>query len=180
MARPRTFDQPSVLAAAMDRFWRHGYEATSVRDLASAMSITGASLYNAFGDKRSLFRRCLNTYLDAYARRRITELDVSDDPIVGIRVFFNDLVEASLGIAGVIFSSIRRWRLYHGVPSLPGLIELSLREIEDGFHRALGRLSAGVRDQRPRDARGDGTGDVVGCNRPAGAGAGGWRWRPAA
>ena len=153
MARPRTFDQPSVLAAAMDRFWRHGYEATSVRDLASAMSITGASLYNAFGDKRSLFRRCLNTYLDAYARRRITELDVSDDPIVGIRVFFNDLVEASLRDRRGCLLVNSAMEVAPRDPELAGLIELSLREIEDGFHRALERLSAGVRDQRPRDAR---------------------------
>ena len=80
----------------MDQFWRRGYEATSVRDLASAMSITGASLYNAFGDKRSLFRHCLDAYLDTYARRRIAELDASDDPIRGICAFFDDLVEASL------------------------------------------------------------------------------------
>ena len=55
MARPREFDEGEALDAAMDCFWRDGYEATSVRDLAARMGITGASLYNAFGDKRSLF-----------------------------------------------------------------------------------------------------------------------------
>ena len=42
MARPREFDEAAVLDAAMDRFWRHGYEATSVRDLADEMNIAGA------------------------------------------------------------------------------------------------------------------------------------------
>ena len=59
MGRPREFDDGDALDAAMDCFWRDGYEATSVRDLAARMGITGTSLYNAFGDKRSLFRQVL-------------------------------------------------------------------------------------------------------------------------
>ena len=52
MARPREFDEAAVLDAAIDKFWLRGYEATSVRELADEMKIAGASLYNAFGDKR--------------------------------------------------------------------------------------------------------------------------------
>src|SRR5277367_1873350 len=55
MARPREFDEAAVLDAAIEKFWQRGYEATSVRDLADEMNIAGASLYNAFGDKRSLY-----------------------------------------------------------------------------------------------------------------------------
>jgi len=51
MARPREFDETTVLEAAMNCFWAQGFEQTSVRDLAEWMGITGASLYNAFGDK---------------------------------------------------------------------------------------------------------------------------------
>lgn len=153
MGRPRAFDQPAVLAAATDQFWRRGYEATSVRDLASAMSITGASLYNAFGDKRSLFRRCLAIYLDTHARRRIAELDASVDPVDGLRTFFDDLVEASLRdrLGCLLVNSaieVAPWD-----PEFAELIESSLREIEDGFYRALQRLPAGTRFQRSRDAR---------------------------
>lgn len=153
MARPRTFDQPSVLAAAMDQFWRRGYEATSVRDLASAMSITGASLYNAFGDKRSLFRHCLDAYLDTYARRRIAELDVSEDPIIGIRAFFDDLVEASLKDRRGCLLVNSAMEVAPWDSELAAIIEASLCEIEDGFHRALERLSLGDRRQPPLDVR---------------------------
>ena len=59
MARPREFDEDAVLDAAAHQFWIYGYKATSVRDLARGMGITGASLFNAFGDKRSLFERAL-------------------------------------------------------------------------------------------------------------------------
>jgi AcrR family transcriptional regulator len=45
-------------------FWNRGFEQTSMRDLAGEMGITSASLYNAFGDKRSLYRRALDYYLE--------------------------------------------------------------------------------------------------------------------
>jgi Bacterial regulatory proteins, tetR family len=37
--RTREFDEASALDAAMDCFWKDGYEATSVRDLAARMGI---------------------------------------------------------------------------------------------------------------------------------------------
>jgi len=51
MGRPRAFNEAAALDAAMDRFWRDGYEATSVRDLAARTGTNGTNLYNAFGDK---------------------------------------------------------------------------------------------------------------------------------
>ncbi|TGQ32478.1 TetR/AcrR family transcriptional regulator [Mesorhizobium sp. M00.F.Ca.ET.216.01.1.1] len=153
MGRPRAFDQSAAVGAAMDRFWRHGYEATSVRDLASAMSMTGASLYNAFGDKRRLFRHCLDTYLDTYARRRIAELDASDDPISGIRTFFDDLVAASLKDRRGCLLVNSAMEVAPWDPEFAELIEASLREIEDGFHRALERLPAERHRQPYQDTR---------------------------
>lgn len=152
MGRPRTFDQPAALAAAMDQFWRRGYEATSVRDLAGAMSITGASLYNAFGDKRSLFRRCLHAYVDTYARKRIAELDASDDPIRGIRAFFDDLVEASLRDRRGCLLVNSAMEVAPWDAEFATLIEQCLLEIEDGFYRALKRLPKGS-FQGSRDIR---------------------------
>lgn len=63
MARPREFDEATVLDAAIQCFWAKGYEATSVRDLADGMGIAAASLYNTFGDKRALYRRSLEQYI---------------------------------------------------------------------------------------------------------------------
>jgi len=37
MARLKDFDEDRAIDAAVDCFWAHGYEATSVRDLAEAM-----------------------------------------------------------------------------------------------------------------------------------------------
>ena len=68
MARPREFDEVTALEAAIECFWHRGYVATSVRDLADKMGISGPSLYNAYGDKRALFAQALDHYVDHSAR----------------------------------------------------------------------------------------------------------------
>jgi TetR/AcrR family transcriptional regulator, transcriptional repressor for nem operon len=95
MARPREFDEMAVLEAAMNCFWAQGFEQTSVRDLAERMGITGASLYNAFGDKRSLYRQAFIHYLAQTVRDRVARLDKLP-PAQAIRSFFDEIIERSV------------------------------------------------------------------------------------
>ncbi|PSJ38414.1 TetR/AcrR family transcriptional regulator [Allosphingosinicella deserti] len=53
--RPPAFDRDEVLLKARDAFWRSGYAATSLDDLAAATGLNRPSLYGAFGDKRTLY-----------------------------------------------------------------------------------------------------------------------------
>lgn len=96
MARPREFDETAVLDAAVQCFWSHGYEATSIRDLAQNMGITGASLYNAFGDKRALYQRALDHYVEHRSRDRLTRLETQFPPREAIGAFFDEIIERSL------------------------------------------------------------------------------------
>ena len=47
----------------MHVFWRKGFESASLNDLTAAMGIQPASLYQAFGNKRTLFEKALARYL---------------------------------------------------------------------------------------------------------------------
>jgi TetR/AcrR family transcriptional repressor of nem operon len=96
VARPREFDEVKVLEAAMCCFWAKGYEATSVRDLATQMGLTGASLYNAFGDKRSLYRRALDHYLQQSVHERVRRLESTKAPLPAIKGFFDEVIERSV------------------------------------------------------------------------------------
>ena len=60
--RPREFDEEKALDAAMNVFWRDGYEGASLANLTQAMGINRPSLYAAFGDKEQLFRRVVERY----------------------------------------------------------------------------------------------------------------------
>ncbi|WP_343207717.1 TetR/AcrR family transcriptional regulator [Ancylobacter oerskovii] len=95
MARPREFDEQVVLDALVHCFWSRGYEATSVRDLIERTGLTGASLYNAFGDKRALYRRALDHYVEAGTADRIRRCEAME-PLQAIRAFFDEILRRSL------------------------------------------------------------------------------------
>lgn len=48
----------------MRLFWTHGYEGTTLAMLRAATGLTAPQIYNAFTDKRTLFTRALDRYLD--------------------------------------------------------------------------------------------------------------------
>src|SRR5262245_63511915 len=62
--RPREFDTEEALDAALEVFWRKGYEGASLPDLTEAMGINRPSLYAAFGNKEELFRRVVARYIE--------------------------------------------------------------------------------------------------------------------
>ena len=64
MARKKEFDPRQALAKAMSVFWRLGYENTSIAVLMREMGIAKQSLYDTFGDKRSLYLKALAYYRD--------------------------------------------------------------------------------------------------------------------
>ncbi|AYG60675.1 TetR/AcrR family transcriptional regulator [Rhizobium jaguaris] len=99
MARPRQFDEDRVLDAAGEIFWAKGYEATSTRDLTDRMALTHASLYNAFGDKRGLYLKALQRYLDRNLRSRIARMEATYSPGLTIVGYFEEIVERSLADA---------------------------------------------------------------------------------
>src|SRR6201996_486573 len=96
MPRPREFDETAALDAAIECFWRRGYEATSLRDLTAAMGLTTPSLYNAFGDKEELFALALERYLDCNTRGRLRRLEEALAPKQAIARFFAEIVEHSV------------------------------------------------------------------------------------
>lgn len=62
MGRPKEFDVDEALCAALQVFWRRGYEGASLTDLTEAMGITRPSLYATYGNKEELFRKVLDRY----------------------------------------------------------------------------------------------------------------------
>ncbi len=63
------FDEPAVIAAALEVFWRHGYTGASIAQLTEATGLSRSSLYQRFGDKDGLFQEALSAYIDRLMQR---------------------------------------------------------------------------------------------------------------
>ena len=61
--RPPSFNQDEALEKALNVFWMHGYEGTSMAELTEALGMNKPSIYAAFGNKEELFRKALAKYL---------------------------------------------------------------------------------------------------------------------
>ena len=143
MARPREFDEASALDAAMDCFWKDGYEATSVRGLAARMGITGTSLYNAFGDKRSLFSEVLQRYAERAMRERIARLESTLPPKQAVSAFLGEIVERSVDgdRRGCLLVNTALEIAPHD-PELGAEVAARFAEIEAFFRRAIATAQA--------------------------------------
>jgi TetR/AcrR family transcriptional regulator, copper-responsive repressor len=92
--RPRQYDPERALAKAAEAFWKNGYAATSLDDLAAATGMNRPSLYAAFGDKRDLYLKTLERYQQR--SRAIGQQIVADHP--SLRVFLKRFYDAALDI----------------------------------------------------------------------------------
>ena len=89
VGRPREFDEDKVLEAAMDVFWLQGYESTSMKELLAATSLHKGSLYQAFGDKHSLFIQSLRRYMDRFNQDVAVAVEAADGGLQAIRAIMN-------------------------------------------------------------------------------------------
>ena len=92
MARQKKFDKEEVLEKAMETFWRFGFEGTSMQALVKSMGISRSSMYETFGDKRSLFEEAITHYERTRMQSiidRLQEFGASKSAIVNI---FNLLI----------------------------------------------------------------------------------------
>ncbi|MFI5780116.1 TetR/AcrR family transcriptional regulator [Nocardia sp. NPDC051570] len=87
MGRAKEFDPDVVLRAAMELFWRKGYEATSVQDLVEHLGLGKGSLYGAFGGKRELYLKAVERYAEDARQGMLDRLSGTDSPLEGVRDF---------------------------------------------------------------------------------------------
>ena len=155
MARQKEFDREAALDRAMETFWTKGYGATSVQDLVAHMGIQRGSLYDTFGDKRSLFLAALDRYRHVVAGELFETLAAPGSGIEAIRAFFRLRVQQALDR-----------RRPHGCLVTNSAVELSRRDgravaevsgslaqLEAAFRRALERARVAGELAPTRDLR---------------------------
>jgi TetR/AcrR family transcriptional repressor of nem operon len=100
VGRPREFDEEAALEAAMDAFWAKGYEATSMADLCTCTGLHKGSLYQAFGDKHTLFMNALRHYADSEFFETTNVAEGLSSPLEILRVVVDKICDDAGGEKG--------------------------------------------------------------------------------
>ncbi|MEV6572343.1 TetR family transcriptional regulator [Streptomyces sp. NPDC051577] len=85
MARTKEFDPDVALQAALELFWRRGYEATSMADLVEHLGIGRASIYATFGNKHALYLKALDRYAENGDLGLLSELSQPGPALPAVR-----------------------------------------------------------------------------------------------
>lgn len=93
--RPRSFDERAALEKAVRVFWTKGYDAVTIDDLVAGMGVVRPSLYAVFGDKATLFMRCLEAYAEHRGAGASKALHARPRVGDGIRDLLSHLVESA-------------------------------------------------------------------------------------
>jgi TetR/AcrR family transcriptional repressor of nem operon len=88
MARTKRFDEEEVLNNAMLFFWHKGYNGTSPQEILDELGLSRSSLYDTYGDKKSLFISTLKRYRDTVTAQVIHMLETSENIPETIKMLF--------------------------------------------------------------------------------------------
>ena len=85
MARPKEFDKEKALRQAVLLFSQQGFAATSTDELMRTMDIGRQSMYDTFGDKRTLFLKALEMYVTQSVQSINAELEKPGPALAAVR-----------------------------------------------------------------------------------------------
>jgi TetR/AcrR family transcriptional repressor of nem operon len=139
MARTKAFDEEQVLDKALNLFWCHGYNNTSMQDLVDGLGINRSSIYDTYGDKHQLFVAALERYRQKMAGALLELIRNSSS----VKTTLNKIFELTLQET---FSDKDRKGCFmvnttvevapHD-PGIAGLINANNQVIEDAFYEAI-------------------------------------------
>lgn len=95
--RPRKFDEGEALDRAMKVFWARGFDGATVDDLVAGTGVGRPSLYATFGDKETLFMRCLEHYGRSVGALAVQALHTAPDVRGAICGFLKQAIESATG-----------------------------------------------------------------------------------
>ena len=139
MARQKEFEKEEVLEKAMDAFWRFGFEKTSMQSLVKNMGINRSSLYETFGDKRSLFEAAITHYEKTRMQGMVDcllEIGASKPAIAKV---FDSLIDQSISDEDRrgCFLTNTAIELSPHDPSVAKKIATDMKIVEKAFYRVL-------------------------------------------
>ncbi|MEU2675299.1 TetR family transcriptional regulator [Streptomyces sp. NPDC007107] len=145
MARTKEFDPDAALQAALELFWRRGYEATSMADLVEHLGIGRASIYATFGNKHELYLKAMDRYSEGCDPFIMAELSQPGPALPAVRALVRRFAAEAAApegrLNGCLITNTASELAPHD-PDAARRVEISWEHIETLLHSALVRARA--------------------------------------
>lgn len=131
-----------VLERAAEEFTARGFAGTSIEDLVEITGVARQSLYNAFGDKRSLYLQALGAWIEADAATH-SPLRARGGGLRAIEAFLQERVrQLTAEPRPGLFDIAAAHELGLRDPEVAQLVQLSMRRTNAALARCLRRAIA--------------------------------------
>jgi len=141
MPRTKSFDEKEVLERATDLFWAQGYNGTPPQTILDGTGLSRSSLYDTYGDKHTLFLKCLRYYRATETVAGIRYLDEAPDPAAAIRRLFQgywEFAQAYRQNKGCLMVNTLNEVAPHD-SEVAEIVEENRQALEDAYFRAIRR-----------------------------------------
>jgi len=137
----------------MDVFWTRGFEGASVRDLLTAMKINRGSMYDTFGDKRSLFLEAIDHYLGNVTGPIVEGLTKAGSSLDNVRRMLRKVSDAAAeDCRGCLMTNVTV-EVAPRDDDVAAIVRQAMRGMENAFREALDRAVAAGELKRSADTR---------------------------
>jgi len=141
MARKKEFDEDQVLDKAVALFWEKGYGATSANDLVECLGLSRSSLYDTFGDKRSLFLKALQQYRKKVIGEMISYMNNATNIRDTLEALFEIIIEQDIEAENpkgcLMVNTAIEFAAYDR--EIEAIVNLNQRDVEQSLELALER-----------------------------------------
>ncbi|WP_456238698.1 TetR/AcrR family transcriptional regulator [Pararhizobium qamdonense] len=144
VGRPREFELNEAVRKAMGVFWDRGYHDASLPDLLEGMDLSRGSFYKAFVDKRGVYLRALDAYIEDAIRTVGETLHSNPSPKAAIRQAFSQQVDSSSGKEGLrgCFVVLAAVEMLPGDEEVSSRISRLFRRLQDLYAATIIRAQA--------------------------------------
>jgi TetR/AcrR family transcriptional regulator, transcriptional repressor for nem operon len=88
MPRQKTYDKQETTSRAMERFWAHGFYATSIDDLVTTTGVNRHGLYAEYKDKRGVFIAAMRLYFESVVTPAFAQVEAKGACLAEVRSYF--------------------------------------------------------------------------------------------
>jgi TetR/AcrR family transcriptional repressor of nem operon len=93
MPRIKEFDYNQKLEQARNLFWEKGYHATSMHDLVDTLKLGRSSIYDTYGNKHSLFIKCLSSYILKKEEDYLAAASKAKSPLEAVKLIIKSILK---------------------------------------------------------------------------------------